>query len=201
MSGVPSTKTTLILRLRNRGDAVAWGEFVAVYEPVIYRLARRRGLQDADAWELVQEVLLAVARAIARWEPDGRARFRTWLFRIVRNELIDHLTRRSRWGMVGGDTSAASWLEQQADPRAGLSAEIERQYRREVFCWAAKRVRREVQASTWQAFWRTSVEDQSPEQVARDLDMSVGAVYIARSRVLARLREQVQSFEEEHALR
>jgi RNA polymerase sigma factor (sigma-70 family) len=200
MLGVPETKLSLILRLRDHRDAVAWSEFVAVYEPVIHRLGRRHGLQEADARELVQEVLLAVARAVSRWEPNGRARFRAWLFRIVRNELLDHLSRRRRLTRGSGSSSVNARLHQLADPCGGLAEEIERQYRHEVFGWAAARVRQQVHVRTWDAFWRTSVQDVPAGEVARDLGLSVGAVYIARSRVLARLRAEVQAFEDEHAL-
>ncbi len=198
MPHAPDTKTSLILRLRDRGDAAAWEEFAAMYEPVIYRVARRQGLQDADARETVQEVMLSVARAVSQWQPSPRAQFRTWLFRILRGKLIDHLRRRRRQPVATGRSSIALELAQQADPRQGLSAEIDREYRRELFRWAARGVRREVQPLTWEAFWRTSVDALPVAEAAEQLGLSVGAVYIARSRVLARLRTHVQALQQEH---
>lgn len=198
MPRAPDTKASLILRLRDRSDAVAWEEFAAIYEPAIYRLARRQGLQDADARETVQEVLLSVARAISQWEPSPRAQFRMWLFRIVRGKLIDHLRRRRHQPAGSGRSSVAQQLAQQADPRGSLSAEIDREYRRELFRWAARRVRRDVQPLTWEAFWRTSVDALPVAEAAEQLGLSIGAVYIARSRVLARLRTLVQAFQKEH---
>jgi len=85
----------LILRLPSHEDADAWREFVAIYEPFIYRFARRSGFQDADARELVQNVLVAVVKAVDRWQADPeRGRFRTWLFKIARNQFLDLLRKK-----------------------------------------------------------------------------------------------------------
>jgi RNA polymerase sigma-70 factor (ECF subfamily) len=193
----PVTRASLIVKLRDPGDETAWSEFVALYEPLVYRLVRKKGLQDADAHDLCQEVFKAVAQAVDRWEP-GRGSFRGWLSRITRNLLINFLTRGRYQPRGSGATSVMEWLDAQPapDPSASASASalFEAEYHRRIFQSAAELVRKEFNPATWQAFWQTAVENRPPSQVALELGLSTGAVYIARSRVLARLRRKVQEF-------
>ena len=195
-SPVPETRNSLILRLPDKRDVEAWDQFVSIYEPLVYRLARAKGFQDADAQEIVQEVFVAVSRAVERWEPDpARGRFRDWLFRIARNLMINFLTRRKHLPIGSGDSEIAELLANHIDRRCEESATFDLEYRREVFCWAAKQVRDQVKERTWIAFWMTSIDGRAIAEVACELKMSVGAVHIARSRVLGRLRETVKTLE------
>ncbi len=192
---MPDTRISLILRLPRSADAAAWREFVELYEPLILRFARRRGLQEADAQDLVQRVFTSVAGAVDRWHPDAnRGRFRAWLFRIARNHLINQTQLRSRERPVGGSTQVRRLLSE-ADARRTEDGDIETEYRRAVFESAAARVKRTVQPATWSAFWETMVEGRTCESVAEELDMSVGAIYVARSRVVARLRAVAEELE------
>lgn len=196
MDEAPKTRPSLLVRIRNCNDHQAWTEFVEIYEPLIYRLARRKGFQDADAAELTQEVFVAVASAIDRWRPDpGRGKFRAWLFRIARNLMINLLVHHRRHPPAAGDTSVGRLLEMQASPDGPESVLFDREYKRQTFHWAAEQIRDEFRESTWRAFWRTAVDGRPVRQVADELELSPGAVYVARSRVMARLRETVEGLD------
>ena len=193
MHDSPETRQSLLLRVKERGDAEAWREFVEIYEPVIYRLVRQKGIQHADAQDLVQEALLAVSVAIERWNPDpSRGSFRSWLFRIARNMMINFLMRSRPQNKGGGGTSFLKLIEQQPASDSESGTIVDREYQAELFRWAARRIRSEFQESTWAAFWRTSVEGQPISEAVSELGLSVGAVYAARSRVMARLKRKIQ---------
>lgn len=188
------------MRLPSLEDAEAWREFVAIYEPFIYRFARRSGFQDADARELVQNVLVAVVKAVDRWQSDPeRGRFRTWLFKIARNQFLDLLRKKRRQPVRSGASGVLERLERQPAPD-DVAEQLALEHRHELFRWAAARVREAVQPATWRAFWMTSVEQHSIEEAAQTLGLTEGAVYIARSRVLTRLRDEVRELENCHAL-
>jgi RNA polymerase sigma-70 factor (ECF subfamily) len=197
---MPDTRVSLILRLPKSADSAAWREFIELYEPLMLRFARKRGLQESDARELVQRVFISVAGAVDRWQPHpGKGKFRAWLFCIARNHLIKQMMAGKRERPVGG-TSHLFRLNDQLDRSSDQADELQQEYRRAVFDLAAARVQRAVAHSTWQAFWQTLVEERQCDEVARELGLSVGAVYIARSRVIARLRDTVQQLEGEDAL-
>jgi RNA polymerase sigma-70 factor (ECF subfamily) len=197
----PNTRRSLVMRLRNLDDQAAWAEFVDVYEPFLYRLARAKGLQDADARDLCQDVFRAVASAIDRWDPDpAKGRFRGWLFRIARNHVVDFLTSQGRHPRGSGRTSVHEMLESRPAADSRAEAEFATEFRRRVFHWAAGQVKSEFAESTWLAFWKTGVECKPVSDVAKELGLSPGAVYVARSRVLARLRGRIEQLTEDAGL-
>ena len=199
MTSNPDTRESLILRLPSSQDALAWREFIAIYEPLIIRFAGRRGLQEADAREIAQNVLIAVAKSVDRWQPDReRGRFRAWLFRIARNPLINWISKQATQASSARALDGSA-LEQfpSEDYRA---AEIELEYRREMFRVAAAQARDSFSASTWDAFWRTAVLAESVDSVAASLELSPGAVYIARSRVTSKIRDIIVQLEDNNAI-
>ena len=198
MSESPLTQPSLLVRLRDRGDDLAWSEFVELYTPLIQRLARQKGLQEADAADLVQEVFGAVARCIDRYDPDpSKGSFRGCLSRIARNLILDALAARRRHPQGVGDTSVRRLLDAQPAPSPEDTALFEAEYRRRVFSWAAERVRDEVSEMAWRVFWMAGVEGNNAKAVALALGTTIGTVYHYKSQVMARLRRKVQELDGE----
>lgn len=199
MTNPPTTRYTLLARLCQPSDELAWQELMDIYEPFVYRLARRRGFQHADAADLCQEVFQATAKAIEAWHRrTDRGSFRAWLFQIARNIMINALRHRQRHpGGVGGSDIKRLLDQQPADDEESRLLALE--YERHLFQWAAEEVKKEFRTNTWHAFWQTAVEGRKAGDVADHQEMSIGAVYIARSRVMARLREKIQEVEGEQS--
>jgi len=197
MSSTPETRPSLLIRVRDPADQAAWREFDEIYRPVILRIAQYKGMQAADAEDIAQEVLLAVAKAVEQREHDPkRAKFRTWLHRVANNIILDALGRRKPDRAAGG-SSLQAVLDQKESPGGPDSELLRLEYRREIFRWAARQVRREFRQETWDAFWSTYIEGRSVEVVAKELAKDAGAVYAARSRVMRRIREKAAGYEEE----
>jgi RNA polymerase sigma factor (sigma-70 family) len=198
MPDAPETRPSLLLRLRDWQDQQAWARFVEVYAPLIYGYLRKRGLQDADAADLTQGCLRQVAVHVGSLEYEPlRDSFRGWLFTIVRNKLRDFLDQTHRLYQGSGDSGVQRLLENTTAAEADEAGEWEREYQASLFAWAAEQVRPQVQESTWQAFWQTAVDGKSAKEVAQGLGMTTAAVYLARSRIMARLRSLVQEVQEE----
>jgi RNA polymerase sigma-70 factor (ECF subfamily) len=196
MVEAPTTQPSLLVRLRDPRDATAWTQFVDLYAPLVYGHARRRGLQDADAADLTQIVLRAVASSIGRFDYDPqRGSFRGWLLTIVHRKLCSFLRPRHDHCQGSGDSAVRDLLESRAAPEEDYST-WDAEFERRVFAWAVEQVRPLVRESTWQAFWQTAVENRPGKDVAAALGLSLGAVYLARSRVMARLRAVVQQAQE-----
>jgi len=198
----PETSPSLTIRLRDPGDQQAWTEFVAIYEPFLLRIMRQRGLQEADARDVTQQVVFAVTQAVERWRPDGRAAsFRRWLFSIARMQALRFVQRGSplrgpaRRGVGGSDM--VKLLQSLPEPEHRTISDFDNEYRNEVFERAAQQVKSECRDATWEAFWRTCVLNQPVAQVSADLEMTAGAVYVARCRIVARLRRIVEEYEAE----
>jgi RNA polymerase sigma-70 factor, ECF subfamily len=191
----PETRESLLVQVRSPANRQAWDEFALLYRPVIYRLARRRGLQDADAQDLAQQVLMVVASAIGSWDKLGeQVRFRHWLRRVARNAIVNALSRKPHDRAAGG-TSIQELLSEQPGVDPDVEPQIDLEYRREVYLRAARIVRGDIEPDTWRAFEMTVVENRTMDEAAVALHKNVGAIYAARSRVMRRLREAVQELE------
>lgn len=191
---LPDTRNSLLLRIQDSGNQQAWEEFAELYRPVIVRLARQKGLQPADADDLAQQVLWNVAGAIERWEPDSqRARFRTWLRKITENAILNALTRRKPDQAGRGEADVV--LSEQAVSSTD-AAWIKTEFRREIFQRAATAIRSEFAPATWQAFWMTAVEGVPVDDAVSQLKSTRASVYAARSRVMKRLKKEVEKYDE-----
>jgi RNA polymerase sigma-70 factor (ECF subfamily) len=192
------TRETLIRRLPNAADVEAWEVFAEIYQPLLFRLARGRGMQPADAEDFVQEVLSAVVRNIERWlAREDRGSFRAWLFRIAFNLGVNFLTRPQHQRLGSGDSQIAQMLHEVPAASADTSELFRQEYRRELFRWAAERVREQVSDRQWMLFWLTSVEERPIAEVAEEFAVSVGSIYIARSRITKRIRDTIREHEEQ----
>ena len=195
-SDSPVTRVTLLMRLRDLQNQPAWEEFVEIYTPLIYGYCRSRGLQEVDAADVAQESMRSVTRAIGKFEYNPqRGKFRNWLLTVVQSKLHNFLAQQQRQPALAGETTLQHKIDSHS-PHSDESA-WEADYYRTIFDWAAKRIRGEFQESTWQAFWQTTIDERDGKQVAESLSMSVGAVYVAKSRVIARLKQEIQSVDGE----
>lgn len=193
MSETPATRLSLLVRLRDARDDGAWAQFVELYAPLVYGFARKHGLQDADAADLTQDVLQAVSGGIRRLDYDPRrGSFRGWLFTVVRNKLRNFLAAQNRPGRGTGGTDGQHRLQELPARDEDQTSWWDEEYERRVFAWAADQVRGAFHDSTWQAFWQTAVEGKKGPEVAKALGLTVAAVYLAKSRVTARLKEIVR---------
>jgi RNA polymerase sigma-70 factor (ECF subfamily) len=189
-SSLGSTSASLLERIKI-DDPSAWERLVELYGPVVYRWARASGLQADDAADVVQEVFCAINKSIGRFR---RERFRGWLWTITRNEVRDHFRRLARRADARGGTTANLQFHQLPD----LPDERAATDRGELFAQdelprrALELVRSEFQPKTWQAFYRVTVEGDRPGDVAEDLGMNVSAVYMAKSRVFRRVRDELR---------
>ena len=191
MSQFPETNHSLVARVKDLGDGASWIEFMGIYQPVVYRMAKQRGLQDADANDVSQQVFVSVAGAISRWKPDkDLPPFRAWLTTITKNAITKALSR-TRLDRPAGSTTAVATLNEVADRGEVTDAEFLHEARRAAFRWAAQKVRVDFTEGTWDAFWRVSVLGESVKDVATESGRSTGAIYVARHRVLARLKEEI----------
>ncbi|WP_372717686.1 RNA polymerase sigma factor [Novipirellula sp.] len=198
MTDSPITRATLLLRLRDGADNEAWSEFLRDYGPMLYRFARSRGLQDADAADIVQDVVRRVGAAISRLDyAKEKGGFRAWLFTITRNRLYTYFEKRKRVGPTANDTAQYEMLSQTPDTANELQEAWEREHQRQLAAQAMREVQPEVEPQTWTAFLLTAVEGKIAADAAKQLGMTTGAVYVAKSRVIARLKTVIERLQEQ----
>jgi RNA polymerase sigma-70 factor (ECF subfamily) len=190
-----STSRSLIRRAAVQ-DPAAWERLTQVYTPLVYQWCRRLELQPHDAADVVQEVFRALLRSLASFRRDRPGdSFRAWLWTITKNKIRDHYRRCAATQPVGG--SVAQWVLEQLPERAPEENDETqiRQVQAELAQRAMAVMQRDFEERTWQAFWKTAVELKTAPQAAEELGMSVAAVYMAKSRVLRRLRAEFEELD------
>src|SRR5262245_59949656 len=184
-----STRQSQLLRARN-GDEAAWKCLSDLYRPLILDWLRRHGVAHHDAEDLTQDILLAVVKNLDGFDHAGRrGAFRSWLRTITVNRT------RNFWKARGGQATAGGvrqMVEDLDDPGSELSQLWDRQHNEYVVRCLLDLVRLEFEPQTVQAFCRLAVDGASAEEVAGELGISVGAAYVAKSRVLKRIREEAE---------
>lgn len=167
-----------------------------MYQPVIFALARKRGLQVADAEDLTQDVLARVAKSIDNWDPNpGKGSFRGWLAIITRNLVIQFFRESRRRPTTGCDSRLGRLLDHSSNGSSRHAEEFDLEREHQLFLWAARRTRPRFEPRTWQAFWLTAVDGEKVERVADRLGTTKAQIYVARSRVMSLLKETVERTE------
>ena len=179
------TPVSLLERLRRPGDEASWQRFVQLYTPLLFHWAQRLGLQPADAADLVQDVLTTLVQKLPGFRYEPNKRFRGWLWTVALNTW--RMDQRRAGPRPGGDAAALDACLT-ADHAVALE---EAEYRRHLVGRALQLMRADFQPTTWQACWEHVISGRPAAEVAADLGITPGAVYVAKSRVLRRLRQEL----------
>jgi RNA polymerase sigma-70 factor, ECF subfamily len=176
------TPASLLERLRQPNDRVAWERFVKLYTPLLYHWVHHLGAHGAEADDLVQDVFTTLVQKLPQFHYDPTQTFRGWLWTITKNQLRKCRRKRHGAGAIGLEEAAVP------DPAEAID---EDEYRQFLTRRALELMQAEFEPSTWQAFWQFVVEGRPGADVARALGLSVNAVYIAKARVLRRLKQEL----------
>ena len=188
----PSTRVTLLERLRHDpANQAAWNEFVGQYGPTLYRWCRGLGLQEADAEDVTQMVLLRLVAKLRTFAYDPSLSFRAWLRTVTRHAWSDFVASRQRPGAGRGGSDVYQRLESLA-ARDDLVRQLEEQFDLELLQEATRRVRPRVDDRTWQAFQLLAFGGLSGAAAASRLDMKVATVFVNKSNVQKMLREEIR---------
>ncbi len=188
MGHLPDTRYSLLIRLGDPQDRDAWNEFVAIYRYAVLGYCRSRGLQDSDAEEVLQNVLMVVHEKISDWKPTGRSHsFRVWLLRTAHRQCLRAIRQRC-FRLARNDSSTS--LDKIADDFESSEQDID--WQRWAFQWAAQQVQAEINPAMWQAFYLTAVQQIPIAAAAEQLAISIGTVYTHRCRVMQKIRARVE---------
>jgi RNA polymerase sigma factor (sigma-70 family) len=186
------TSQSLLQRLNDRADAQAWQRLLSVYEPWLRSWLVRQDLQPADVEDVLQDVLVVVSQELRRFVHNGQpGAFRSWLRTILTNRVRHFLrSRKNREGLVAPQP-LGDWVEQLADPASALSKQWDQEHDHQLVRRLLASIQPEFNDTSWRVFQMLVLEDRPPAEVASALGITSNAVYVAKSRVLARLRTEL----------
>lgn len=190
-----TTRVTLLHRInQNPADQLSWAEFVRVYSPAIRSWLAHWGLQEADAQDVAQNVLLRLTAKLPKFEYDPSKSFRGWLKTLTHHAWHDFVTEAGYRTRASGDTSVLDRLNTVA-ARVDLEARVEATFDKELLEMALERARARVRTDTWTAFKLAALEGAAPQTVAEQLGMRVSQVYLAKHRVQKIVQEELRALE------
>lgn len=182
-----TTSGSLLARLQHPEEQEAWSRFVRIYTPLLYSWARRLGVPRQEAVDLVQDILALLVHKLPEFRYDQNRSFRGWLRTVAVNKYRENRRRRR----IAAVNASDSLLDDLPAPPSGDALE-EQEYRRHVVRQALQLMQAEFQPTTWKACWEHVVSGRSAAEVGQELGMSEGAVYVAKYRVLRRLRQDLE---------
>jgi RNA polymerase sigma-70 factor (ECF subfamily) len=186
------TPLSLLERLRSQGEPKDWNWFVQLYSPLIRSWLHRHRMAQVDVDDLTQDVLVVVVQEVPHFQHDGRAgAFRSWLRQVTVNRLRTWWRSRHRHPQGTGDSDFLEMLDQLEDTNSALSRRWDQEHDHYVVCQLLQLVQGDFEPPTWRAFQRLALDEAPAAEVARELGMSVNAVLLAKSRVLRRLRQEL----------
>jgi RNA polymerase sigma factor (sigma-70 family) len=197
LDSIPKTSLTLLHRLQKaETDENAWVEFVDRYGPQMHRWCRKWIRQDADAEEIVQNVMLTLARKFREFQYDSsRGRLRGWLRTLVFNAWYDFAAGKKAAGIGSGDSQVIHVLLNQVEARDDLIQRLEQEFDLELYEIARERIQSSVPPRTWEAYSLTAEEHLTPSEAASKLNVTVATVYSCKSEVLSRFKEEIDRLE------
>ena len=176
-----------MLRLKKAEDQEAWERFVQLYTPLLFYWAQRTGLQTQDARDLVQEILTIVFRKIPHFNYDPGKSFRSWLRTVTMNKHREFCRKKT----ISRNAATGSILNQVIDPKMSPESTWDLSYHRSLFATAMKGLEKEFRPRTWQALCRFVLEHRPAAEISAETGVSVWTIYAAKSRLLARLRDEL----------
>jgi len=190
---IEQTSVSLLKRLRDSSDHKSWGEFVALYEPLLLNYVRKRGLADQDAEDVVQAIFISLLRKLPTFELDrSKGRFRTWLWQVAYNAVVDWVRARRRIQKAENQRQQ-SW--QEATPQC--DEEWDSMHRQRIAQFVMDKIRSQTVPKTWTCFEQHLLKGRPGAEVGAELGLPANTVYVNAARVLARIREQCVAYRED----